>query len=191
MLSLTPHAQISRITDDHLNTIPKSGPWKVGTIHRARVIGFSALDGLVQLSLQPTILEQSFLRVSDVKVGEIIKGTVKRLGDNALFVSISGNVDGVVWPMHYSDIRLKHPEKKFKAGANVKARIYSVDPVKNRVALTLKKQLIESEFPIVASLADAKVGVITHGTVSKVLDKAVLVDFFGSMRAIIPAGEAA
>lgn len=160
-------------------------------MHRARVIGFSALDGLIQLSLQPTILEQSFLRVSDVKVGEIIKGTVKRLSDNALFVSISGNVDGVVWPMHYSDIRLKHPEKKFKAGANVKARIYSVDPIKNRVALTLKKQLIESEFPIVASLADAKVGVITHGTVSKILDKAVLVDFFGGMRAIIPAGEAA
>jgi rRNA biogenesis protein RRP5 len=61
------------VTDDHLASIPKNGPWKVGTNHRARVIGYSAVDGLVQLSLQPTVLEQSFLRVSDVKVGEIIK----------------------------------------------------------------------------------------------------------------------
>lgn len=70
-------------------------------------------------------------------------------------------------------------------------QIYSADPVKNRVVLTLKRQLIGSELPIVASLADAKVGVVTHGTVTKVLDKGVLVDFFGGMRAIIPAGEAA
>jgi rRNA biogenesis protein RRP5 len=100
---------------------------------------------LVQLSLQPSVLEQAFLRVSDVKVGEIVKvsplrtthaafsslsltthdtqGTVKRLSDTALFVSISGNVDGVVWPLHYSDIKLKHPEKRFKIGNVVKARV--------------------------------------------------------------------
>lgn len=57
--------------------------------------------------------------------------------------------------------------------------------------LTLKRQLIASELPIVASLADAKIGVVTHGTVTKVLDKSVLVDFFGGMRALIPASEAA
>lgn len=40
-----------------------------------------------------------------------------------MFVAISGNVDGVVWPIHYSDIKLKHPEKKFKIGSSVKARV--------------------------------------------------------------------
>ncbi|GAA6057842.1 hypothetical protein JCM3770_000609 [Rhodotorula araucariae] len=182
---------ISRITDDHLNTIPKSGPWKVGTVHAARVIGFSALDNLVQLSLQPSVLEQAFLRVQDVEVGAEVKGTVKVLKDNALFVSIGGNVDGVVWPLHYADIRLKHPEKKFKPGQTVKARIYSADPEKNRVVLTLKKQLVNTDLPIVARLEDAKVGVVTHATVTKVLEKSVVVDFFGGLRALIPAAEAA
>ncbi|GAA5925984.1 hypothetical protein JCM3775_005168 [Rhodotorula graminis] len=182
---------ISRITDDHLNTIPKSGPWKVGSVHPARVLGFSALDHLVQLSMQPSVLEQSFLRVQDVEVGAEVKGTVKVLKDNALFVSIGGNVDGVVWPLHYADIRLKHPEKKFKPGQAVKARIFSADADKNRVVLTLKKQLINSDLPIVARLEDAKVGVVTHATVTKVLDKSVLVDFFGGLRALVPAAEAA
>ncbi|BGP47503.1 rRNA bioproteinsis protein rrp5 [Rhodotorula kratochvilovae] len=182
---------ISRITDDHLNTIPKSGPWKAGTVHAARVIGFSALDNLVQLSLQPSVLEQVFLRVQDVEVGAEVKGTVKVLKDNALFVSIGGNVDGVVWPLHYADIRLKHPEKKFKPGQSVKARIYSADPEKNRVVLTLKKQLVNTDLPIVARIEDAKVGVVTHATVTKVLEKSVLIDFFGGLRALIPAAEAA
>ncbi|GAA6020638.1 hypothetical protein JCM10207_007806 [Rhodosporidiobolus poonsookiae] len=182
---------ISRITDDHLNTIPKAGPWRVGTSHAARVVGYSSVDGLVQLSLQPSVLEQKFLRVADVKVGEVVKGTVKRLSDTALFVSISGNVDGVVWPLHYADIRLKHPEKKFKLGQAVTGRIFSADAEKNRVALTLKKALVNSELPILSRIEDVRVGVISHATVTKVLEKSVLVDFFGGLRALIPAAEAA
>ncbi|GAA5986306.1 hypothetical protein JCM10908_003698 [Rhodotorula pacifica] len=182
---------ISRITDDHLNTIPKNGPWKVGSIHPGRVIGFSPVDNLVQLSLQPSVIEQAFLRVQDVQVGAEVKGTVKRLGDNALFVSMGGNVDGVVWPLHYADIRLKHPEKKFKPGQAVKARVYTVDAERNRVALTLKKQLLTTELPIITRPEEAKVGIVSHGTVTKVLEKSVLVDFFGGVRALIPAAEAA
>jgi rRNA biogenesis protein RRP5 len=40
-----------------------------------------------------------------------------------LFVSISGNVDGVVFPNHYADIRLKHPQKRFKEGSSIKCRV--------------------------------------------------------------------
>ncbi|SCV70668.1 BQ2448_3430 [Microbotryum intermedium] len=184
-------AHISKLTDDHLASIPKNGPWKVGSTHRARVIGFSALDGLVQISLQPSVLERAFMRVSDVKVGEVIRGTVGRLTESALFVSISGNVDGVVWPLHYADIRLRNPERKFKPGASVKARILLADAGRNRVVLTLKRQLVTSELPIIKSFDDAQIGKITHGTVSKVLDKAIIVEFFGGVRALVPATEAA
>ncbi|BGP31459.1 rRNA bioproteinsis protein rrp5 [Rhodotorula toruloides] len=182
---------ISRITDDHLSTIPKAGPWQIGTVHPARVVSLSPLDSLVQLSLQPSIISQSFLRVQDVRVGEEVKGTVKVLRDNALFVSIGGSVDGVVWPLHYADIRLKHPEKKFRPGQAVKARVFSVDPEKNRVVLTLKKQLLQTPHPLVTTLAEAEPGLVTDATVTKVLDKSVLVDFFGGIRALIPAAEAA
>ena len=58
-----------------------------------------------------------------MQVGEILKGIIKQLTDSALFVSISGNVDGVIWPVHYADIPLKHPSKKFKVGGNIKCRV--------------------------------------------------------------------
>ena len=85
--------------------------------------GYYPLDGILQLSLRPSILAQKFLQVADVQVGEVIKGTVKKLTDSALFVSISGNVDGVVWPNHYADIALKHPQKRFKPGSSIKCRV--------------------------------------------------------------------
>ena len=48
---------------------------------------------------------------------------MKKLSSTGLFVSISGNVDGVIWPNHYADITLKHPQKRFKDGATVKCKV--------------------------------------------------------------------
>jgi rRNA biogenesis protein RRP5 len=68
-------------------------------------------------------MEQKFLQVGDIHVGDRIKGTIKKLAETALFVSLSGNVDGVIWPNHYADISLKHPGKRFKAGISIKCRV--------------------------------------------------------------------
>jgi len=87
------------------------------------VTGYFALDGYLQLSLRPSVLEKKFLQVSDVNVGEVVKGTIKKLTESALFVSLSGNVDGVVWPIHFADIPLKHPQKRFKPGSSIKCRV--------------------------------------------------------------------
>lgn len=66
--------KIRHVSDDHVPSLsPNSGHWKVGTIHRARVIGFQAVDGIFQLSLQQSVLEQKFLQVADVEVGELLK----------------------------------------------------------------------------------------------------------------------
>lgn len=116
--------QISQLSDEHVNTLSaEAGTWKVGTVHRARVTGFSGLDGVILVSMRSSILEQKFMHVSDVKVGERMKGSIKQLSDKALFVSVSGSVDAVVWPNHYADITLRHPEKRFKAGGAVKGRV--------------------------------------------------------------------
>lgn len=115
---------ISQVSDEHVPTLSAtSGPWKVGTMNRARVTGYHPFDGLLQLSMKPSVLEQKFLQVGEVKVGEVIKGAVKKLTDSALFISISGNVDGVIWPNHYADIYLKHPQKRFKPGGSIKCRV--------------------------------------------------------------------
>lgn len=112
------------MSDDHVPSLsPSSGAWKLSSTHRARVTGYHPLDGLLQLSLRASVLEQKFLQVADVQVGEVLKGTVKKLTDSALFLSISGSVDGVVFPNHYADITLKQPQRRFKPGASVKCKV--------------------------------------------------------------------
>lgn len=38
-------------------------------------------------------------------------------------MAISDEVDGVVWPLHFADIKLKNPERRFKVGGSVKCRV--------------------------------------------------------------------
>lgn len=101
--------------------------------------GYFPLDGYLQLSLRPSVLEKKFLQVSDVTVGEVVKGTIKKLTESALFVSLSGNVDGVVWPIHFADIPLKHPQKRFKSGGSIKCRVRKIFPSTDTVVLILPK----------------------------------------------------
>lgn len=182
---------ISHASDSHVPILSSSsGPWRSNTIHRARVIGYHPLDGLLQLSLRPSILDQRFLQAGDIQVGEVLKGTVKRLTDSALFVSISCNADGIIWPNHYADIPLKHPSKRFKPGGSIKCRVLAVDPERMRVELTAKKTLVESALPVLTSIEEAKVGMITDAVVYRVVDKGLIVRFYNNLKAFVPSREA-
>ncbi|KAI9461748.1 hypothetical protein HD554DRAFT_2323642 [Boletus coccyginus] len=195
VVEIQPHQEgfvhISHVSDEHIPTVSaSSGPWRVNTFHKARVIGHHPFDGILQLSLRSSVLEQRFLQAGQVQVGEVMKGIIKRLTDTALFVSISGNVDGVVWPVHYADIPLKHPSRKFKVGGRINCRVLTVDPEWSRVVLTAKKTLLDTTLPILTSFSDAKVGVLTHAVVFRVTDKHLMVEFFNNVKAIVPAREA-
>jgi rRNA biogenesis protein RRP5 len=63
------------------------------------------------------------MNVSEVKIGAIMKGTIKKLTSNGLFINLQGSTDGAVFPLHYADIRLKNPERRFKIGSTVKCRV--------------------------------------------------------------------
>ncbi|KAJ4499442.1 hypothetical protein C8R41DRAFT_754139 [Lentinula lateritia] len=180
---------ISHISDEHLLSLSNSGPWKPGSLHRARVLGYYSFDGLLQLSLKPSVLARKHLQVTDVHVGEIVKGVIKNLNDSGLFVSLSETVDGVVWPNHFADIRLKNPSKRFKIGATIKCRVLVVDPERNRVSLTAKKSLIESDLPRITAIEHAKIGVVALGVIFKVLPKALMIEFYNNVKAVVPIKE--
>ncbi|KAJ7596847.1 hypothetical protein C8J56DRAFT_918480 [Mycena floridula] len=182
-------AHISHMSDDHLPTIATSGPWKLNSLHRARITGYFHFDGILQLSLKPSVLEQKIFQLQDVQVGEVIKGSIKKLTDTGLFVTLSDNLVGAVWPNHYADITLKQPSKRFKIGANIKCRVLAMDSDRNRISLTAKKSLVDSTLPIITTFEDAKVGIVTHAVVVKILDKSLLIEFYNHLKAAVPLKE--
>ncbi len=178
---------ISQVSDDHVVSLPLFGPFSKGTTHKARVVGHSPTDRTLQLSLKASVLERKFMRVSEVEVGEVVNASIVKLGlPNAIFLQLQGHVDGVVFSHHFADVKLTQPEKRFKPGLQVKARVMDVDPKRNRIVLTLKKSLVKTDLPIVSSMQDARVGVVTNATVFRVQTNSLIVSLFGGLKALVP-----
>lgn len=69
------------------------------------------------------------------------------------------------------------------------AQVFSVDPVRARVSLTLKKSLLASDLPVIRDIAEAKVVQDVDAVVSKVKDNGAIVELFGGFKAFVPIGE--
>ncbi|KAI1824394.1 nucleic acid-binding protein [Xylaria intraflava] len=186
---------ISRLKDGKIDLLSESsGPFKVGTVHRGRVIGYNAIDGVYNLSFEPSVLEQPFLRIEDVPIGTVANGEIEKLiinqdGVAGLLVKLAEGIHGYVPEMHLADVRLQHPEKKFREGLKVKARVLSTDLFKRQIKLTLKKTLVNSEAKPLQSFNDLTVGAQSPATIIKVLDNGAVVQFYGSLRGFLPVSE--
>ncbi|KAI9754902.1 MAG: hypothetical protein M4579_004502 [Chaenotheca gracillima] len=186
---------ISRISDKKIDTISDSiGAYKLGSTHKARVVGYNPMDGLHTLSMEQKVIEQPYLRVDDIQVGEIVKGKIERLIVNAVglggtLVNISEGISGLVPEMHLSDVKLSHPERKFKEGMSVTARVLSKAPEKRQFRLTLKKSLVNSDATIFKSYSEINAGDQSPGTLVNILPNGAVVQFYGDVRAFLPISE--
>jgi rRNA biogenesis protein RRP5 len=186
---------ISRVKDGKIETLSETtGPYKVGSTHRGRLIGYNYLDGVYLVSLEPSVLEQPFLRIEDLTIGEVVKGKVEKIVINAsgiagILVNLADGISGLVPVTHMSDIQLQHPEKKFKEGMTVTARVLSTDPGKRQIRLTLKKSLVNSEAAPFLSYNEIKVGMQSPGTIVNIIPAGAVVQFYGIIRGFLPVSE--
>ena len=176
------------------NLSESTGPFKAGSVHRGRVIGYNSMDGLFLVSFEQKIIDLPFLRLEDVQVGQTVEGIVSKLivngsGVSGVLVSITETISGLVPEIHLADIHLQHPEKKFKEGLLVKTRVLSVDLERRMMRLTLKKSLINSDASIWKSYDDLEVGMQAPGTLINILPAGAVVQFYGAIRAFLPVSQ--
>ncbi|KAL1957377.1 hypothetical protein VTO42DRAFT_6057 [Malbranchea cinnamomea] len=186
---------ISKVADGKVDTLsPDVGPYKVGSTHEGRIVGFNALDNLYLLSFERKVIDQPFLRLEDVTVGTVVKGKIDKLligpeGINGLIVSLADGISGLVPGMHMADTKLQHPEKKFREGMQVTVRILSVDLEKRQLRLTLKKSLLHSESAIWKDYEDISPGSQSPGTLINIQPNGAVVQFYGAVRGFLPVSE--
>ena len=186
---------ISRVKDSKIEDLSvTTGLYKLGSVHQARVVGYNAMDGLFLLSMEQHVIDQPFLRIEDVELGSLVKGKIEKilmgsLGIKGLIVSLADGITGLVPEIHFSDVRLQHPERKFKEGMAVNARVLSTDPEKRRIRLTLKKTLVNSDTATWTAYNTISAGDQSLGTVVKILPAGAVIEFYGNLRGFLPVAE--
>ena len=71
---------------------------------------------------------------SDVKPGDKLEGTVRRLTDYGAFVDLGG-VDGLLHISEMSWARINHPKEMFKEGQKIEVMVLRLDPAAGKISL--------------------------------------------------------
>ncbi len=91
-------------------------------------------------SLPKPLLRSDVLDMKDLTAGMKLTGTVRNVIDFGAFVDIGVHQDGLVHISQICNRFIKHPGEVLKVGDVVTVWVISVDPVKKRIALTMKEQ---------------------------------------------------
>jgi small subunit ribosomal protein S1 len=124
-------------------------------------------------------------RYSEVRQGEIVRGTVRSLAEYGAFVDLGG-VDAL---LHVGDIawgRVGKVSDVLTAGQEIEVQVLKIDPEKRRISVGMK-QLQPDPWSVASS--KYKVGERIRGTVSRVVDFGAFVEVEPGVEGLIHISE--
>jgi len=104
----------------------------------AIVLAIDKANQRVSLGIKQTEGDPWSLIDSRFKVGDLVKGTVAKIASFGAFISLDGDIDGLI---HISQLSEDHVEKVkdiIKVGEEIEARVIKVDKVERRIGLSIK-----------------------------------------------------
>ncbi|CAJ1967373.1 unnamed protein product [Sphenostylis stenocarpa] len=108
-------------------------------------------------------------KIEDLHLNMVVKGYIKNVTPKGCFIFLSRNIDAKILLSNLSYQYVKEPEKEFPVGKLVIGRVISVEPLSNRVEVTLKTSTVpntsESE---ISDLSKFHVGDIISGRIKRV-----------------------
>ena len=162
-------AHISRLADEHVDSA--SDLFRVGSAgHAMRVVGMSECDGIVAVSLEPSVVKAGVISVSQLSPGDVVDAVVEQDAPRgkAVVLRIGGRAKGIVTPLHIGD-SASNPTKeqaasasssarsrpRFRKGQEVRGRVLSAAQ-NGAVYVTLKPSLVQlGKLPVVATYEEA------------------------------------
>ena len=90
--------------------------------------------------LPPPLLRTDVLELSDLKPGMKLTGTVRNVVDFGAFIDVGVHQDGLVHLSQICEKFIRHPSEILTVGDIVDVTVLEVDPVKKRIALTMREQ---------------------------------------------------
>eukprot|EP00004_Rigifila_ramosa_P024247 TRINITY_DN6970_c0_g1_i1.p1 TRINITY_DN6970_c0_g1~~TRINITY_DN6970_c0_g1_i1.p1 ORF type:complete len:1492 (-),score=361.04 TRINITY_DN6970_c0_g1_i1:468-4556(-) len=183
------YVHISRASDEAVTALERI--FKVGSTVTCRVVSINYLEGVVNVATSKSILVQQMLRFDDIKPGQIVKGTITRLEDFGLIVSLADRILGLCPRIHSADVPLTHLSKKFKVNSVLQFRVVECNPVDRGLILTCKPSLLNPSALIPVTSAELVPGALVVGWVSSLKKYGCIVSFFNRTFGLVPISELA
>ena len=89
--------------------------------------------------LPAPLTRQNIVKLSDLAVGTILKGTVRNITDFGAFIDIGLKQAGLLHISEMSHRRVRHPLDALSVGDSLDVMIISIDEARGRIGLSLKR----------------------------------------------------
>lgn len=89
--------------------------------------------------LPAPLTRKNIVKLSDIKAGTIVKGTVHNVTDFGVFVDIGIKTNGLIHRSELSNRHFRHPLDIVAVGDIIDVMVIQVDTERNRIALSLKQ----------------------------------------------------
>ena len=117
---------------------PEAG-YQVGEEVEAEVIDINHERGRISLSIRRLQPDPWHSTVADLKVGDIIEGTVTKIVNFGAFVRVREGLEGLIHISELSHQRVAHPGDVVHEGQTLKLKVISLDSERHRLGLSLKQ----------------------------------------------------
>ncbi|KAG8732624.1 rRNA biogenesis protein rrp5, partial [Ceratobasidium sp. 423] len=163
---------------------PDAKRLSVGQVVSSTVVKLSENKRLCTLSTSPNAVQSACLTeatsANALLPGALVSALVTAVVPSGLNLQVLGYFGGTVELFH-----LPGGTDSAKEGD----KVLSVNPDRSRILLTLKKSLLESTLPILATFDDAKVGMVTSGVVQRIEERFIILEYYGGVKALVPLNE--
>lgn len=158
--------------------------YPVGTELQTRVLNFEPIEQMYICSLEQSFINEKYLTLTDVHVGDIVECTVKKVESAGAKLSL-GRLSAFVPAVHVSNFPIKCIETKLTVGQQVKARVWSISEVRNSVIVTLKETLVNNE--LLVSYEQAREGDQYYGVIRNLCQNGFNVSFCDEVCGFLPS----
>jgi len=117
---------------------PEAG-YRVGEEVEAEVIDINHERGRISLSIRRLQPDPWHSTVADLKVGDVIDGTVTKIVNFGAFVRVRDGLEGLIHISELSHQRVAHPGDVVHEGQTIKLKIISLEQDRHRLGLSLKQ----------------------------------------------------
>ena len=125
-------------------------------------------------------MDKTINSIKDLSRGDVVKGFVKNVSSNGVYVSLGRSVYALVRVSDLSDSYLKDWKKFFKPNQSVTGKIINCKE-EGRILMTLKESEVNGELKTMKSFDDLAVGDVFEGHVTKTTDFGVFVKLDGTV----------
>ncbi|KAJ1375063.1 hypothetical protein KIN20_038286 [Parelaphostrongylus tenuis] len=163
--------------------------YSIGSEHKCRIMSFRYADRCIVVSDRKDVFNQKFVSYSDAVLGEVVNAKVTDVHPRGVQVTVNEMIKGFIPLDHVADKKIAL-EKAFTVGTNVESRVLLVNEKKKQIWLTARPSLVNFKGVLITSYNPNYDGVVTVGTVAKILETGgAVVQFFGAVRGLLPATE--